>query len=336
MSQMTAFDNRLDQLISLDLGGRGVEQLFASAREQIGQPLVGAAADALLALKPGDNVIVTTGSVSRAWLSPTIGENDGPAGLAAIVRALVLARNVTCTVLIEETLRGPMEAILTEVGLTVLPYWQAVQATKDKSLATVCVESFPVTDEEAPKAARELLNARQPALLFSTERVGRNKNGIYYSMRGINYGMERARIDFVFDEALYRGIPTVAVGDGGNEIGMGLVKDAVQQAVKFGAEGSCECGGGIGAVTPADVLVTAACSNWGCYAIVAAMAAREKNARLLHTPEMESRLLRRGVSVGLINSVEGITDANVDGIPFESHLAMTQLINTVVRTHLNG
>lgn len=57
MSQMTAFDNRLDQLISLDLGGRGVEQLFASAREQIGQPLVGAAADALLALKPGDNVI---------------------------------------------------------------------------------------------------------------------------------------------------------------------------------------------------------------------------------------------------------------------------------------
>ncbi|WP_116429566.1 glutamate cyclase domain-containing protein, partial [Klebsiella pneumoniae] len=69
---------------------------------------------------------------------------------------------------------------------------------------------------------------------------------------------------------------------------MGLVKDAVQQAVKFGAEGSCECGGGIGAVTPADVLVTAACSNWGCYAIVAAMAAREKNARLLHTPEMES------------------------------------------------
>lgn len=52
MSQMTAFDNRLDQLISLDLGGRGVEQLFASAREQIGQPLVGAAADALLALKP--------------------------------------------------------------------------------------------------------------------------------------------------------------------------------------------------------------------------------------------------------------------------------------------
>lgn len=175
MSQMTAFDNRLDQLISLDLGGRGVEQLFASAREQIGQPLVGAAADALLALKPGDNVIVTTGSVSRARLSPTIGENDGPAGLAAIVRALVLARNVTCTVLIEETLRGPMEAILTEVGLTVLPYWQAVQATKDKSLATVCVESFPVTDEEAPKAARELLNARQPALLFSTERVGRNK-----------------------------------------------------------------------------------------------------------------------------------------------------------------
>ncbi|RPD95944.1 DUF4392 domain-containing protein [Candidatus Pantoea deserta] len=332
MNKMNAFDNRLDQLISLDLGGRGVEQLFASARKQLGTPLTGAAADAMLALKPGDNVIVTTGSVSRAWLSPTIGENDGPAGLASVVRALVLSRNVTCTVLIEETLRAPMEAILTESGLTVLPYREAVLATQDKSLATVCVESFPLTNEEAPQAAIDLLDARQPALLFSTERVGRNRNGIYYSMRGIDYGMQRARIDFVFDEAHRRGIKTVAVGDGGNEIGMGLVKSAVQQAVKFGSDGSCECGGGIGAVTKTDVLVTAACSNWGCYAIVAAMAAREKNPRLLHTPEMEARLLRRGVSVGLINSVEGVTDANVDGIPFESHLAVTQLINTVVRS----
>lgn len=332
MSHTDAFDNRLDQLISLDLGGRGVEQLFASARSKLGKSLTGAAAETLLSLKPGDNVIVTTGSVSRAWLSPEIGENDGPAGLAAIVRALVLARNVTCTVLIEETLRAPMEAILTEAGLTVLRYQDVVAATQDKSLATVCVESFPVTDEEAPAAASALLSDRKPALLFSTERVGRNKNGIYYSMRGINYGMQRARIDFVFDEANRRGIKTVAVGDGGNEIGMGLVNDAVQQAVKFGSDGSCECGGGIGAVTTADVLVTAACSNWGCYAIVAAMAAREKNIRLLHTPEMEGRLLRRGVSVGLINSVEGITDANVDGIPYESHLAVTQLINTVVRS----
>lgn len=60
-----------------------------------------------------------------------------------------------------------------------------------------------------------------------------------------------------------------------NEISMPM-----QQALKFGNEGSCKCGGGIGAVVPADVLVTAACSNWGCYAIVAAMAAREKYARL--------------------------------------------------------
>jgi len=333
-SKYTSFDHRLDQLISLDIGGRGVEHLYKEARARIGRPLVGAAAEALLAAPEGSTVIVTTGSVSRAWLSPEVGENDGPAGLAAVVRALVLARNVTPVVLIEETLRRPMEAILTTAGLTVLPYEQARKAAKDKSLATVCVQGFAVTDEEAAIAAPKLLDELQPSVLFSTERVGRNRNGIYYSMRGIDYGMERARIDFVFDEAIRREIPTVAVGDGGNEIGMGLVNDSVQGHVKFGAEGSCGCGGGIGAVTPADVLVTAACSNWGCYAIAAAMAIRTGDSRLIHTPEMEGNLLRRGVDVGLINSVVGITDANVDGIPLSSHLALAEMVTAIIRPAL--
>jgi hypothetical protein len=333
-SKFSPYDHRLDQLISLDIGGRGVEHLYQMARSITGQPLVGAAADALLAAPEGSTVIVTTGSVSRAWLSPEIGENDGPAGLAAVVRALVLARNVTCVVLIEETLRRPMEAILTSAGLTVLSYEQTRKACKDKSLAAVCVQGFAVTDEEAVMAAPRLLDELKPALLFSTERVGRNRNGIYYSMRGIDYGMERARIDFVFDEAMRHRIPTVAVGDGGNEIGMGLVNEAVQGHVKFGSEGSCGCGGGIGAVTSADVLVTAACSNWGCYAITAAMAIRTGDARLIHTPEMEGQLLRRGVDVGLINSVVGITDANVDGIPLSSHLALAEMITAIVRPAL--
>ncbi|CAN7378823.1 glutamate cyclase domain-containing protein [Pseudomonas sp. Pseusp16] len=335
VNQFDAYDNRLDQLISLDLGGRGVEDLFGLAREIIGRPLVGAAADAMLEAPEGSTVVVTTGSVSRAWLSPEIGENDGPAGAAAIVRALVLARNVTCVLLIEETLRKPMEAVLTAAGLTVLPYEQARLATQDRSLATVCVQSFPVTDEAALPAARELLDTLQPSVLFSTERVGRNRNGIYYSMRGIDYGMERARIDFVFEEASRRGMRTVAVGDGGNEIGMGLVDVAVQRSVKFGSEGSCKCGGGIGAVTATDVLVTAACSNWGCYAIVAAMAMRTGNPKLLHTADMEANLLRRGVDVGLINSVNGVTDANVDGIPVSTHLAVTEMLAAIVRPKLN-
>lgn len=325
----TPFDNRLDTLVSLDVGGRGVEHLYRAARSRQGCSLVGAAADALTAIPERANVFVTTGSVSRAWISPSIGENDGPAGLAAIVRALSIAKKTLCITFVEETLMDSTSAILTTAGLTVLPYEQAKIARDDGSLAVVCIEPFPIDNAAAAEASTALIEKYKPALFFSTERVGRNVDGIYCSMRGIDYGMGRARIDFLFDEAIGRKIPTVAVGDGGNEIGMGVVAEAVQKHVKFGdrrPDGSA----GIGAVTGTDVLVTAACSNWGCYAIAGAFAARMGKASLAHTPELEEALLRRGVDVGLINSVANIVDPHVDGIPLATHLAVVQLISTII------
>ncbi|AXL51258.1 hypothetical protein DSC91_003834 [Paraburkholderia caffeinilytica] len=328
-SKFSAIDDRLDALVSLDLGGRGVEHLYRAARERQGRSLVGAAADALASIPEKANVFVTTGSVSRAWISPTIGENDGPAGLAVIVRALSLAKKALCIVFVEATLIETTSAILTSAGLTVLPYEQATIARDDGSLAVVCVEPFPLDEAGAKAVSSMLIDRYRPALFFSTERVGRNVDGIYCSMRGIDYGMGRARIDFLFDEAIAQNVPTVAVGDGGNEIGMGVVAEAVRKHVKFGdlrPDGSA----GIGAVTGADVLVTAACSNWGCHAIAGAFAARLGKPVLAHSPELEAALLRRGVDVGLINSVANVIDGNVDGIPEATHLAVVQLISTII------
>lgn len=326
-AMMAAIDDRLDRLITLDIGGRGVEHLYASARERQGGPLVGAAAEALLAVPDGSTVLVTTGSVSRAWISTYVGENDGPAGAAIVARALSIAKRVHCVVLSEETLIPGMTAIFTSAGLTVLPFEQAQIACKDGSLAVVSMLPFTTSDEDAPAASRAVLAQFKPALLFSTERVGRAADGVYYSMRAIDYGMGRARIDFLFDEALRQGIPTVAVGDGGNEIGMGAITKAVNAHVKFGAT--------IAATTSADVLVTAACSNWGCNAIAAAIAARRKDARLLNTPELERYLLVRGVDVGLINSVHNVVDANVDGMHLDTHVALVEMLRAVVRPALS-
>lgn len=323
---IAAIDERLDKLVSLDIGGRGVEHLYVAARERQGRPLVGAAADALLAVPDGATVFVTTGSVSRAWISPEIGENDGPAGAAVVVRALSLAKRVHCVLLAEATLLPGLRAILTAAGLTVLPFEQARIACQDGSLAVCSLLPFTTQDDEACAQSKALLAQYRPALLFSTERVGRARDGVYYSMRAIDYGMGRARIDRLFDEALAQGLPTVAVGDGGNEIGMGAIPAAVAAHVKFGAT--------IAAVTPADVLVTAACSNWGCNAIVAALAARRRDARLLNTPEREHQLLQRGVDIGLINSVHNVVDANVDGLLLQTHVAFAELLRAVVQPAL--
>ncbi|CUX07047.1 conserved hypothetical protein [Agrobacterium fabacearum S56] len=332
-SKFAAIDERLDRLVNLDMGGRGVERLYAASLRLLGVSPVGAAADKLAALNHEDIVLVTTGSVSRAWISPEIGENDGPAGLAAVVRAISLSRRALCVVLAEETLLEPIGKLLMAAGVTVVPVEQGKIAARDKSLAVVSLLPFSTTDLTAANEASRILDELKPVMLFSTERVGRNADGIYCSMRGVDYGMDRARIDYVFDEAIRRGLPTVAVGDGGNEIGMGAIADAVRAHVRFG-DARPEGGAGIGAMTASDILVTAAVSNWGCYAIVAALAARLKDPRLVHTPQMEEILLRRGVEIGLINSVDGLIDANVDGIPLSTHLAISEIIEGIVRPAL--
>lgn len=323
-------DDRLDQLVNIDMGERGVEALFDAARALQGGSLVGAAAEALSSVPEDGTVVLTTGSVSRAWITPELGENDGPSGAAAIARALVVGRNATCVVVCEQTLLEAIGNVMAAAGLFPVTLQQAAIARQDRSLATVVMLPYPVDDADGAAEAPKMLDALGPDLLFSTERVGRNEYGIYHSMRGIDYGMGRARVDFLFDEALTRGIPVVAVGDGGNEIGMGKVADHVRTHVPYGDKCQCSCGGGIGAVTSCDVLVTAACSNWGCTAIAAAMAARASNPKLLHTPEREALLLDTMVSNHLINSAHGIIDDSVDGFPRNSHIAVAELCSAIV------
>ena len=326
--------DRLDRLANLDIGNRGIEPLYVAARQQTGRPLSAVAAEMLLAVPETGTVIATTGSVSRAWISAEIGENDGPSGAAAVNRALVVARRAFVVLLAEDALVPPISRVCQAAGLSVLPRDAAKAAARDGSLAGVAVEPFPLTDAAGHAASNRLLEDLSPDLLFSTERVGRNVNGIYYNMRGRDYGMGRARIDLLFDAALDRGIPTLAVGDGGNEIGMGNVAEAVAASIPYGAPGDCACGGGIGAVARASLLMTAAVSNWGCTAITAAMAALSGDARLLHSPDMEARLLDVMTAEGLINSPQGIVDPNVDAIPRATHIALAEIARSIVLPNL--
>jgi|SRR5579872_3403581 len=320
-------DDRLDRLVNIDFGGRGIDGLYRAARERIGAPLALAAAERLANAPDGSTVLITTGSVSRAWISPTIGENDGPAGAAVIARALVLGKRMIPVILAEESLLAAMSGIFQVAGMSIVSLEEARRTSMPGGrLAVAVMRSYPIDDAAGQAQAGPLLDELGPSIVFSTERVGRNAKGIYHNMRGIDFGMGRSRIDYVFDEALRRGIPSIAVGDGGNEIGMGLVSDAVTKHVKFGDKCACGCGGGLGAVTPADVLMTAACSNWGCYAIAGLFARLLGDANLMHSAQREEDLLQRGMQLGLINSVDGLIDQNVDGISLECHKSVVSVI----------
>ena len=70
------------------------------------------------------------------------------------------------------------------------------------------------------------------------------------------------------------GVLNIAIGDLGNEIGMGAIADHIKKYIPFTAPGECACGcgGGILAASRADHVITATCSDWGCYGLIAALA----------------------------------------------------------------
>lgn len=162
------------------------------------------------------------------------------------------------------------------------------------------VVSFPVADEAASRShADQLLRQYTPALLISIERCGRAKDGRYLNMRGLDVSEHTAQIDFLFDPA----IPSVGIGDGGNEIGMGNVAEAV---VASGTLVADPC------VTRVNRLVIASVSNWGGYGLVAALSAIVGH-NLLPSVEEERRLVERTAALGAVDGTTGEPDGKVDG-----------------------
>lgn len=318
-------EDRLETIINIDLNDRGVGPLYRAARERCGASPVAAAAERLGVLGRGARVLLTTGFAPRPWISTALIENDGPAGTAVLARTLALGLGVIPVLVAEEEALPPLRAMLQAVGLAVVP--GVPVGVPDIAVAEL--RGFPQTDVEAARAAGPALDAIAPSALVSVERAGRNDRGVYHNSRGEDVGLGKARLDVLFEEASRRGLPTIGVGDGGNEIGMGLVADAVRLEVPYSDRCQCGCGGGLGAVCETDILVTAGVSNWACYAIAASLAVRLRREDLLHTPVEEARLLNYGVELGLLDALRGVIDADVDALPVSTHQAVVELIRQV-------
>jgi len=149
-------------------------------------------------------VLITTGFYILKTGTP---ETDGPPGAVAIGQALQrLGRQVLYVT--DRVSVGLMQSLTTPEQVLV----------------------FPVADEAASvRHARQLLDHHRPSLLISIERCGRTAAGRYLNMRGLDVSAETAQVDFLFDGS----IPSVGVGDGGNEIGMGNVAGEVAACGKL-------------------------------------------------------------------------------------------------------
>ncbi|XP_053882193.1 D-glutamate cyclase, mitochondrial isoform X3 [Malaclemys terrapin pileata] len=117
--------------------------------------------------------------------------------------------------------------------------------------------------------------------LIAIERAGMAADGNYYNARKVNIKHLVDPIDELFLAAHnIPGVTTTGIGDGGNELGMGKVKEAIRKHIKNGDVIACD--------VEADFAIVAGVSNWGGYAVACAL-------YILNTCEIHDRYLRKAI-----------------------------------------
>lgn len=143
---------------------------------------------------------------------------------------------------------------------------------------------------DAAAEAKANLEKFKPAAVISIERPGLSADGCYYNMRGEDITPRSAFFDAYMDLA---DCPTLAIGDGGNEIGMGNIREAIATLDINAAETGC------------DELLVADVSNWGAYGIIALLGLWQGRDLLAEVAPLDilEYLSERG-------SVDGVTREN--------------------------
>lgn len=326
----------IDRVISIEMRfaaelPRGViRPLYDAARElQGGDPLVFLAARKLLDhVGQRDTVLIVTGSGSRFGLPK--GETDGPLGAASLGRVLDFGIGARMVYICDEPHREPIVASVEAAGMSILDAERFAQRPHSALL-----EIHPPGDAPGQAFATYLLDTYQPKAVVFIEKTGPNAKGVHHSIMGTAKNPEETGHAFHLAEAAKaREIVTIGVGDGGNEIGNGLMYDAARQIQPYGERCQCPCGDGVITVTATDVLVSASVSNWGAYGIAAQLAFELSNPDLFQTEEMEDFMLRQCVAAGGTDGAYAAQVLYVDGTSARTQRALVAILREIIENGL--
>jgi len=325
----------VDRLITVPMSnwailkGIPVIELYNACRDKAGGPLTLTAAHKLAErVGPGDTVIYATGFVILNYGKP---ETDGPIGAAALARAIDIGLKATPVFVAEDIATGAMAATVTAAGLHP---WDPATARDGRHRAII--EGFPIDPALAKEAALRLLDRYRPSALIAVERPGWNGKRVYHSGGGFDISHFTAKIDYLFEEAKARGILTIGIGDLGNELGMGYIRDTVYQFIPHGAVCQCPCGEGIAAAFEPDLGIMANISNWGAYGVEACLAALLGEPELLHDADTERRIIEGAVRGGAMDAVSGMLRPYVDGTSMEINVRIVELLHSIIHHRLSG
>lgn len=271
-----------------------MQPVFAATRGGLA-----AAAEALAAV-PAPRIGLITGFFVPGAEVPAP-ETDGPAGAALLCRGFADA-GLICRVATDEACAGATRIALHAAGAASVPL-DALAPAQD------------------PAALCGAWRAAGIDWAIAIERCGPSADGRPRNMRGLDISLHVAPLHGLFTDGPWR---TIAIGDGGNELGMGgLPPRLVADHVPLGDTIAC--------VTPAEVLIAAGISHWGAYALLAGLALLRPDWRCAMRrpldPVLDEAVVRAMVRDG--PAVDGVSlrrAATIDALPMPAHHAVLEAV----------
>ncbi len=232
---------------------------------------------------------------------PPAYETDGPLGAIFLARALCQLQR-GCTLATDP---GCMVAL--RAG------WRAAGTQREmiRELSSDGERNFPATH------------------FVFIERVGPSKDGVSRTMRGRDVTEHTRPAHLLIDKAdPEEPIPTIGIGDGGNEIGMGKIPhETIVKNIPNGDLIHCR--------VPTDHLIVAGVSTWGAYALAAGVYVLRgvKPPPDLFDPDRERAILEVMVREGpLVDGVTGKQTATVDGLSWDEYAKPLVRIREILET----
>jgi hypothetical protein len=325
----------IDQLITIEAKNPGMPHnvlrpMYQAARKLVGdRPISIVAAERLVGiLAPGDTVLVITG----AGYAPTMpkGESDGPPGAASLAKAMYKGLGVVPVYVCEECHVDPIVASSHAAGLMVKDFRHA----RDRHLGAA-LTTAPTSQAGVAEWVARTFDEMKPKALISAERLGPGKDGIIHNatgqpLQGSDRTVEHDAVDVapIVTEANRRAILTIGIGDHGNELGFGSIRDAVVATMPKGDRLCTTIG--------TEIVLPAMMSNWGCYGIEAALAFLLRRPDLIHSPAQEERIMRACLDAGGLEAMYCTTEFCVDGLDGETSMACMQFLSNIVRKNLES
>ena len=252
-------------------------------------------------LRGAERAVLLTGFPVR-MPGGAVGETDGPSGTANMAWAL-------------EQAGTEVRALTDRFSLD-----QLTAAMKARGCKAV-PEMLPEEEEARHSFLEELFGSFRPTHLITLERPGKGADGHFHSMRGIELDDIVTDSQEILAVAGSFGAEIISVGDGGNELGMGNLRDFVVKNVPFG---DLICDSGI-----SDITLTAGVSNWWGWGI-AAVLSQLKGRDLLPSDRMEEDVLAAVVASGGVDGVTSKPELTVDNLPLSLHLEVLGAVREVI------